>query len=52
VGGYSGNAKVSLGLIALIAYRRARAQRALREGRAETVTAIPEPKRKKRGWFG
>ncbi|CAN5204950.1 hypothetical protein BH10PSE1_BH10PSE1_28090 [soil metagenome] len=51
MGGYSRNAKLNLGLIALIALRRAKAERAKRIGKDAKVEPLPAPKRK-RGWFG
>ena len=56
MGGWSRNQKMNLGLIALLAFRRARAEQARRltkdeAAKGETVASATPPK-KKRGWFG
>ncbi len=52
MGGYSGSAKVKLGLIALIALRRAKAEQARRGGKLVEAPAPAAAAKTKRGWFG
>lgn len=51
MGGWSRNQKMNLGLIALLAFRRARAEQARKVAKGEAVAPVTPPK-KKRGWFG
>ncbi len=56
MGGWSRNQKMNLGLIALLAFRRARAEQARRVAKNGTakggaVAPVIQPE-KKRGWFG
>ena len=42
---------MNLGLIALLAFRRAKAEQVRRAAKGEAVAPVTPPK-KKRGWFG